>query len=376
MPPAPETPARILVVEDNDDARMMFGIMLRSWGYEVLEASNGKEALIVARSEHPDLILLDIMMPDMDGYAVCRELRQETAFQTVPILFLTALDGVDDQIRAFTIGADDFLTKSKLDYNTLGIRIKAALERTRRIQQAVTAGQQHKRGYVVSLMSLRGGVGVSTLALNLAYRAATQREGRAVLLIDMGLPVGSLGLWSGITGPRHVVELLSRKPAEITLPLIRNFSVSSVHGYHLLPAPPTLVDTGRIRVEAVERMLHLLRREGYFVVLDLGRATLPIQWHVPARSDWTIIVTSDDPTSRRLTTIAMETLPRHGVDERSILLLLNDVSHAQPQDLSRSLPRSPDVIIPYEPALGQLSAAELLDPLWSLVAGIETAQST
>ncbi len=375
MPPASETPARILVVEDNDDARMMFGIMLRSWGYEVLEASNGKEALTVARSEHPDLILLDIMMPDMDGYAVCRELRQETAFQTVPILFLTALDGVDDQIRAFTIGADDFLTKSKLDYNTLGVRIKAALERTRRIRQAVTAGQQQERGYIVSLMSLRGGVGVSTLALNLAHRAATQRKSRAVLLVDMGLPVGSLGLWSGITGPRHVVELLSRKPAEITLPLIRNFSVSSVHGYHLLPAPPTLVDTGRIRVEAVERMLHLLRSEGYFVVLDLGRATLPIQWHVPARSDWTVVVTSDDSTSRRLATIAMETLPQHGVDERSILLLLNDVGHAQPQDLSRGLPRSPDVVIPYEPALRQLSAAELLDPLWSLVAGIEAAQS-
>ena len=65
----------ILVIEDDDDARMMYGIMLRSWGYEVSEATTGREGIQAAERQPPDLILLDIMMPDMDGYEVCRQLR-------------------------------------------------------------------------------------------------------------------------------------------------------------------------------------------------------------------------------------------------------------------------------------------------------------
>ncbi|MBN1874518.1 MAG: response regulator [Anaerolineae bacterium] len=361
--------ARILVVEDNDDARTMFGIMLRSWGYTVIEASNGTEALVAAHEEHPDLILLDIMMPDMDGYAVCRSLRSETEFQAVPILFLTALDAVDDQIQAFTIGADDFLTKSKLDYNTLGVRIKAALERTERIQQAVSAKIQ-KTGMTIGMLSLRGGVGVSTLALNLAYQAATQQD-QPTLLIDMSFPVGSLGLWNGISDPRNIVELLSRKPAEITLPLLQNFSVQTVHGFYIIPAPAMITDTGRVRGESVEKILNLLQREGYFIILDLGRGTLPLQWHVPARCDWTVIVTSDESTSRKLAKVAVETLPEQGIDSRSLLVLLNDITHAQPEDLSRDLPRAPDVTIPFIPNLQEIPAPSPVSALWSIVGRLE-----
>ena len=121
----------ILVVEDDDDARMMYTIMLRSWGYEITEATTGGEGIRAAQKHKPDLILLDVMMPDMDGYEVCRQLRDDAQFHRVPILFLTALDAMDDRIKGYTLGGDDFLTKGHTDYKELGARIEAALKRTR-----------------------------------------------------------------------------------------------------------------------------------------------------------------------------------------------------------------------------------------------------
>ena len=115
---------RILVIEDDDDARMMYAIMLRSWGYEVVEATTGREGVAASHNSSPDLILLDIMMPDMDGYELCRQLRADPRFHTVPIIFLSALDAMDDRIKGYTLGGDDFITKGQIDYKELGRNLK------------------------------------------------------------------------------------------------------------------------------------------------------------------------------------------------------------------------------------------------------------
>ncbi len=356
--------ARILVIEDDDDARMMYAIMLRSWGYEILEATTGHEGVKVAQRQKPDLILLDVMMPDIDGYTVCNKLRADPQFRAVPILFLTALDDNDDRIRAFTTGGDDFLTKGRIDYKELGVRIQAALARTQRIQQ-VDAGDE-KSGLVVGMLSLRGGVGVSTVALNLARQAAAHRES-SVMLVDLAFPVGSMGLWSGIQGPRNVVTLLSNPPREITLSRIQSFATQNVHGFSIIFGPPNIADYGQIRMESVERFIHLLQEEGYIVVVDMGRGTLPLLWQVPALCDWLAIITSADSTSRALATMALETLPQQNVDPRALLLIFNDSTDAKPSNISIGLPRMPDVFIPHTDNFQQLPEPSPFNRLWTLM---------
>jgi DNA-binding response OmpR family regulator len=355
--------ARILVIEDDDDARMMYGIMLRSWGYTILEATTGGEGIRVARKQKPDLILLDVMMPDMDGYEVCRQLRADPQFRLVPILFLSALDAMDDRIKGYTMGGDDFITKGQVDYKELGVRIKAALDRTQRIKRTP---QPQQEGGALGLLSLRGGVGVSTIALNLAHQAATQSE-QPILLIDLALPVGSLGLWSGIEGTRHIVELLSRNPSEITLTQLQNFSVQTVHGFDFIAGPPTAIDLSSVRMEATERMLNILRSEGYFVIIDLGRATLPLLWRLPAYCDWVAVVTSADPTARTLASVALNSLSTLGVDPRALLLIYNDLTRAKPADIGVGLPRTPDIFIPYTRNFQNMPEPSPLARLWSMI---------
>ena len=160
---------------------------------------------------------------------------------------------MDDRIKGYTLGGDDFITKGQIDYKELGVRIKAALSRTERYLEPVT-DEDHGIGSVLGFISLRGGVGVSTLALNFAqYISATGKQ--QSILIDLSLPVGSVSLWSGISGPRHTIALLSRPPSEIDIHLINNFSLQNVNGSYFIPGPPTLTDVSGVRIEAIERLL-------------------------------------------------------------------------------------------------------------------------
>ncbi|MFN9847053.1 MAG: PleD family two-component system response regulator [Alphaproteobacteria bacterium] len=103
--------ARILVVDDIDSNVRLLEAKLSSEYYEVLTASDGPTALAIAASELPDIILLDVMMPGMDGFAVCRRLKEDPTTRHVPVVLVTALDGRADRVAGLEAGADDFLTK-------------------------------------------------------------------------------------------------------------------------------------------------------------------------------------------------------------------------------------------------------------------------
>jgi PAS domain S-box-containing protein len=118
--------SRILVVDDTDDIRMLMTLILENAGYEVMTAADGAEALAVVRRDPPDLVLLDVMMPGMDGYAVCEQLKADEATQAIPVLFLTALSEIEAETRGLELGAADFITKP-ISMGVLLARVKTHL---------------------------------------------------------------------------------------------------------------------------------------------------------------------------------------------------------------------------------------------------------
>jgi len=121
----------ILVVEDDFDISNMLRIYFTGQGYDVRVAPRGGEALEMCRQQLPNLIILDIMLPDMDGYAVCKELRTTTRTKHIPIIFLTQKDERSDKIAGLQLGADDYITKP-FDIEELKLRVQNAIERARR----------------------------------------------------------------------------------------------------------------------------------------------------------------------------------------------------------------------------------------------------
>ncbi|MDD3149973.1 MAG: response regulator transcription factor [Candidatus Gastranaerophilales bacterium] len=130
---------KILVVDDEASIRRILETRLKMVGYEVLTAADGEEALDIFNKENPDLIILDVMMPKLDGYGVTREIRRTS---DVPIIILTALGDVSERITGLELGADDYVVKP-FSPKELEARVKAVLRRTQE-RENVTLGKVTK----------------------------------------------------------------------------------------------------------------------------------------------------------------------------------------------------------------------------------------
>lgn len=119
--------AKLLVVDDEPNIRELLSTSLRFAGFDVVAAANGREALEAAESHNPDLAVLDVMLPDMDGFTVTRKLRAAGRF--FPVVFLTARDETEDKVTGLTVGGDDYVTKP-FSLDEVVARIRAVLRRT------------------------------------------------------------------------------------------------------------------------------------------------------------------------------------------------------------------------------------------------------
>ncbi|MBT2512813.1 response regulator transcription factor [Arthrobacter sp. ISL-30] len=123
--------AKLLVVDDEPNIRELLSTSLRFAGFEVVAAGNGREALAAADQHSPDLAVLDVMLPDMDGFTVTRKLR--AAGKHFPVLFLTARDDTEDKVTGLTVGGDDYVTKP-FSLDEVVARIRAVLRRTQPLE--------------------------------------------------------------------------------------------------------------------------------------------------------------------------------------------------------------------------------------------------
>ncbi len=131
---------RVLVVDDHPSSRMTAVALLSVEGYDVLEADSGPAALDTVVSSNPDLILLDVMMPGMDGFEVCRRLKQDEQTRLIPVVFVTALDDRRARLKGIEAGGDDFLTKP-FDQLELSARVKS-LVRQKRLNEDLDHAEQ------------------------------------------------------------------------------------------------------------------------------------------------------------------------------------------------------------------------------------------
>ncbi|MDQ7001539.1 MAG: response regulator [Ghiorsea sp.] len=124
----------VLVVEDSNTSRDVTSHFLQQGGFRVLEAEDGEDALNILRSRHVDLILTDIMMPNLDGWGLYREIRADKSFNLTPFVFLSVLDDIDDQIKGLTLGVDDYLAKPVTPMQLIA-RVNTSMMRSERLKQ-------------------------------------------------------------------------------------------------------------------------------------------------------------------------------------------------------------------------------------------------
>ncbi|MGZ6341244.1 MAG: response regulator, partial [Candidatus Limnocylindrales bacterium] len=178
--------AKILVVDDDPNVQRLLTYTLKQEGYEVVVAGDGAEGFRLWGSEEPALILLDVMLPRLDGYQVASKIRaEESAGSHVPIIMLTAEREVEQKVRGLRAGADDYLIKPFHPAELLA-RIKSLLARFAPREALVG---RPPLGRILTFYGAKGGVGTTTIAINTAI--ALHRElGRKVCLVDGNLQFG------------------------------------------------------------------------------------------------------------------------------------------------------------------------------------------
>src|ERR1700740_3620616 len=142
---------KVLVVDDEPNIRELVEVALKFHGCAVSVSANGKDALHQAETYEPDLMILDVMLPDMDGFEVCRALRQDG--NDVPVIFLTARDTTSDTIRGLTLGGDDYVTKP-FSVEALVARVRAVLRRTTRTPGGAGQGDHAGDGALLTVGDL------------------------------------------------------------------------------------------------------------------------------------------------------------------------------------------------------------------------------
>lgn len=195
----PENPFHVLVVDDQAHNVILAETLLKAQGYKVSQASDGPACLAAVESSPPDLILLDVMMPVMDGLQVCRHLKGHKEHHHIPIILLTALDASEDRIAGIEAGADDFVTKP-FNRHELIARVKS-LVRMKRLEDAE---RRHMRQTLERYVE--PAVAEQVLANPELAVVASRRQEATVLFVD----VRGFTVWSERVSAEVVVDVMNR----------------------------------------------------------------------------------------------------------------------------------------------------------------------
>jgi CheY-like chemotaxis protein len=313
---------KILIVDDDIDTLRLVGLMLQRQGYEISAASNGIQALAMAQSERPNLILLDLMMPDIDGVEVTRRLRSNDATKDVPIIMFTAKTQVEDKILGFEAGADDYLTKPTQP-RELFVHVKAVLSRTGKAKKTGPMGiPSGERGYVLGAVAARGGLGVSTLVLNLGV-ALSQGYKKDVIVAEFRPGQGTISLELGKTRSEGLTNLLQLRTTDIDRRTIEPELVNHSAGLRFLLASPQPRDAQYMNEVAVFEMIakHLAYMSQY-ILLDLGASLTPMVEKVVGICNEVLVVVEPVPQTVLQTKAMLDDLVDKGVSADSLNVVL------------------------------------------------------
>lgn len=319
---------KILIVDDDLDTLKLVGLILQRQGYQIVAASSGSQGLAKASAERPDLILLDVMMPDMEGYEVTRRLRSDSELSHVPIIMFTAKTMVDDKVAGFEAGVDDYMTKPTHPKELVS-RVRALLARSaaaKRPAAQAAVPTPVERGKILGVFGAKGGLGVSTLALNIAVAVAQTRQD--VILCELRPGQGTLGLQLGFSHSESLNNLLKKNPNEITPQAIERQLVSHANsGLRLLLASSEPSEVSLM--SAVAQAEQLIRQAALltkFLVVDLGTGLPQITKKAIMLCDKHLMVVEPMRVTLTLAKALLKDLERAGLTANRVdLVMMNRV---------------------------------------------------
>jgi pilus assembly protein CpaE len=310
--------AKILVVDDDPNVQRTLRYTLEQEGYEVIQAADGAEGFRLWGAENPSLILLDVMLPKLDGYQVATKIRSDEGTSShVPIIMLTAEREVEQKVRGLRAGADDYLVKP-FHPAELMARIRSLLARFAPVETLVG---RPPMGRIFAFYGAKGGVGTTTIAINMAI--ALHRElGRKVALVDGNLQFGDHRVFLDLGLDRKSIVDVVSAPS-IDADLVKTVMVKHDSGIDLLLAPPSPETAELVTVGHIPVILETLRTLYDYVVIDIDKRLDDLNLHILDATDSVFVVMTADLSCLKNVRLVLETVGHLGWPPSRVQLVLN-----------------------------------------------------
>lgn len=339
---------RILIIDDEPINHQLVAHALEPLHCELQFSENGKDGVAKARSLAPDLIITDVMMPDINGYDVTRILRREPQFAAMPILVLTAQTGLQDKLKSFEAGADDHLTKP-FEAAELLMRVTALLRRMEAARLFQREVQTDQSARMIAIHSLRGGTGASTLAVNLGVGLASLWKKPAALL-DLTMTAGQVAMMLNMPLKRTWTDIARFNAEDLDMDAVRSIIGTHESGLSFIAAPTFPSEAETLHGETLGSALRLMKGQFEYMVADL-----PHDFSEPAIqaldvADIILMVATPDMASIRAVVAAMDTYVKLGYKKENIKLVLSAIfprSSLSKEKIEAALGMTVVVVIPY-----------------------------
>jgi len=312
----------ILIIDDDIDTLKLVGIMLERKGFKILASTTGKKGLQLATGELPDLILLDIMIPDLNGYEIARAVRSTPETENIPIIMFTARSQVDDKVEGLEAGADAYITKPARP-RELFAQVNSILKRSPQRISGTQAAPAAK-GIVIGVISAKGGIGISTLATNLAIEIHNQ-SGKPTILSDFRPGQGTISMDLDVHNTSGMIKLLDEDlgpdfSSTIAGSLLEHKTgiLTLLSSYH--PSDSKYITYG----DKYQKIIQEIRSHADYIIVDLGPSLSPIVTKVLPECDKILVCLEPSPGNITHTRALIQDLINNGIGEgRFIIVLIN-----------------------------------------------------
>ena len=341
--------AKVLVVDDSLVTAKVAQAYLEAAGYQVQLAPDGLAALQAVEDHVPDIILLDVVLPGIDGFEVCRRLRKLSVTASVPIIMLTSKSSITDKQIGFEAGADDYLTKP-VEAAELQMRVAAQLRRASRPTPGPRPAEAASR--VIAVYGLRGGAGATSLAVNLAI-SLTRLWGAPARLLDLALPVGVCDSMLNLQ-PANRLDMLVTKPYDaIDADVLEACLTPHSSGVRLLAGLDDPVSAELLTDKLMTLMLSSLRQRPGALVLDTAHDFSPATVAALDQADVVILPITPDLNSVRLASAVLRVF--EGLGYKKEVVLTVNCTFAKPglsrAQIEKALGLPIQVVVPYAEGL-------------------------